>query len=562
MSYIKISKADGTIEWIDRKELENKESQKEKDNLLSKIDSWYRENLANTVDKITNPLILAGLEGGVAYKGGKLLVDNFENMDTPGKILTVAGGMALTGLAANYKDKVWSGIKKQFKAVNKRARERKKADISPGFAHYFKNLTGVVAVTSLFLFNPQIQTTQQDISTASNSNIGIEQIVQEKTLQKHTNPIRKYNNISESELRNIRNLSMNKSKIDFTEGKVEGSLQYQRENFRKMSIDDMMEHMGLGGLYRTYTDWDGEVDYKSALRNMMDKKIEKAGWTGKFKDFVDDLANTYDPETSNRISFDNYKLKTEFQIGMLKKVFNKNSYIENKHAEKKDFFQKIHEHLDSDVMISYLITELLPSQRSPVFNIEFLDRILTEGGEELINRIPALKDVYMSYGGYQLTSKVIHGKSGATSLNQYLPEHHQMPESMVLLEGTKDHVTGAYLTAIYNTAIVGNIMFNNGLLSEFNDYFETLDENKQKALVTGIIATSHNNPGRMANGLVNYVDQTRMGKEDFDNILSRIQVSWSQGYWDQSIETYLTMENLYQETRKDIASEIRSGLRK
>ena len=116
--------------------------------------------------------------------------------------------------------------------------------------------------------------------------------------------------------------------------------------------------------------------------------------------------------------------------------------------------------IDSDLMLSYAMTELMPSDNGRV-NVEAFEFLLKNAGKGFIERIPALGDRKMSFGPYQFTDHAlmnIGGKYGKTvirgaSLIDATIQPSLLPPNVESLRGTEHHMA-AHLLAVYNLVLL------------------------------------------------------------------------------------------------------------
>ena len=116
--------------------------------------------------------------------------------------------------------------------------------------------------------------------------------------------------------------------------------------------------------------------------------------------------------------------------------------------------------IDSDLMLSYAMTELMPSENGRA-NVEAFEFLLKNAGKGFIERIPALGDRKMSFGPYQFTDYAlmnIGGKYGKTvirgaSLIDSTIHPPILPPNVESLRGTEHH-KAAHLLAVYNLVLL------------------------------------------------------------------------------------------------------------
>jgi hypothetical protein len=151
-----------------------------------------------------------------------------------------------------------------------------------------------------------------------------------------------------------------------------------------------------------------------------------------------------------RSAFDSIQsVKNEFNSSELSKRF-----VLKQHQLKA--IERFMTSIDPELLLSYAITELMPSNHGGI-NVDAFDFLLQNAGRGYVERIPALGDRLLSFGPYQFTSIALRDSidaknrpvlHGASRIDATL-RHSQIPPNVVSLRGD-DHHKAAYLFAAYN----------------------------------------------------------------------------------------------------------------
>jgi hypothetical protein len=152
-------------------------------------------------------------------------------------------------------------------------------------------------------------------------------------------------------------------------------------------------------------------------------------------------------------------------------------------------------------LVAYGMTELLPSSEGD-FNVKFMRIILENAGSNYLMAIPAMSDMYLSFGLYQFTSYALRDdaerKAGVSKVNYFLPERYRIPGSVIKLRNGENH-RAAYLFAVHNILM---------LVRNLNDkQLRNLDKvYKQKGgdIVT-YVATSHHAPKLAQTAMISWL---------------------------------------------------------
>ncbi len=114
--------------------------------------------------------------------------------------------------------------------------------------------------------------------------------------------------------------------------------------------------------------------------------------------------------------------------------------------------QSVMKNIEGKDLLSYSLTELMPSPQG-VMNLRVLDVILRNAGIQYFEYMPAIHDMYLSYGWYQFTSYALYDdgteRRGASEVCAHGSA--PLPASVAKLSGD-DHHRAAMCFAIYNVA--------------------------------------------------------------------------------------------------------------
>jgi hypothetical protein len=191
----------------------------------------------------------------------------------------------------------------------------------------------------------------------------------------------------------------------------------------------------------------------------------------------------------------------KISINKINKKFDRDKFWTEKlkwNEEKIKLFKNICSNIDEKCLLSYGMTELMPS---PDWNLnkEILDFLLKNGWENFVMNLPAVADDYTSFGLYQFTSFAVFDtwerQEWASVMNLYLPEELQIPWSVTKLQW-QDHHKAAYLFAMYN---IYNLIFKADW--ETIKSLKLLINQKDNNDLAQLIAIMHNLPSSWKNFL-------------------------------------------------------------
>lgn len=339
---------------------------------------------------------------------------------------------------------------------------------------------------------------------------------------------------------NIDDLVVDKDTLALTKGIVDN-----------MNFTQLMQTSNLNGMIKKYTDFNGNtISFPHALDNLWDIKLLKM--RGRFSDLATSFVQTYDQQTTPKSTLQEYKQNMGEELEAMLHHFDKEQFFEkHAHPQRQRFFENYLSHLNENVLMSYCLTELFPDI-NPGLNAAVMDKLLREAGPEFALKIPAVHDKYLSFGPFQLTSKIITPE-GAPTLNDYFPEKFRIPASMKYYDTQEEHVRGAIMSILYNAEILANKLYTDNQLTNFNDAFEQLTPRQQELFLAGQIASAHHFSSKAASGVRDYMREVEQGTKKFDDIITAIDYSAGlNNYYDQSVRNYLTLEALdeFQEKNK------------
>jgi len=324
----------------------------------------------------------------------------------------------------------------------------------------------------------------------------------------------------------------------------------------QLNFTQLMQTTGLNGMYRLYTNFDGtKIDFDSAQRAMWLQKVVKMN--GRFLPLATKWFSEYDSKTTPKSDLLTFKSDIKQDLTAMLTSFDKDAFYRvgdsifvstqegwkqlEAHPEFQRFFNNYLSHLNENIMLSYAITELFPDI-NPAFNIASFDKLLQEAGTEFVYKIPALFDPYLSFGAFQLTSKIITPE-GAPSLNHYFPREFQIPASMKDIDTPQEHNRAAIMTILYNANILANRLFKAGEITNFNNNFEQLTDKEQELFIAGQASAAHHYSTRSASAVRNHQQAVTRGEKDFSSIVSDLDYPDRLGqYHMQSVRNYLVLD--------------------
>jgi len=157
--------------------------------------------------------------------------------------------------------------------------------------------------------------------------------------------------------------------------------------------------------------------------------------------------------------------------------------------EKTNLAKAISGQLGGKELLSYALTELMPSQDGNL-NRDVLNYMLKNAGREYVERIPAIYDGLTSFGPYQFTANALFQTPEEVRGASHLAEHvggEKVPGSVSKLRGINHHQAAYLLAAKHIIQLVRRLAGKN---------LDTLKNNWQYKMsdITQFIAAAHNYP--------------------------------------------------------------------
>jgi hypothetical protein len=424
----------------------------------------------------------------------------------------------------------------------------------------WKNLTIAALLTgitfgSYFLINKSYNASRkiaETEQTVQNKVQSTSKITAKSALQKKTKPHHQINYIASANYNDtlykftandkfMIKLSKQTAYFNLQELSVEKELFNLTLNItNQLSLSEIIRTANLYGTHQLYTGYSkGELNFTSALNNLWKMKAIK--FEHSYNEALAKKTNLFDLET---------KIKNE--LGDILLNFNYDSFYKKQSdpkkaseaKEKQRFYKNYFSHLNENILIAYGITELFPKETNPVLNAVFLDKMLRKVGVDFLNKIPSLNDRYLSFGFFQLTSKIIT-PLGAPSLNEFLPERLHIPASMKYFNSSEEHIRGAILVNIYNAQILANALSKENELSSFNNNFEKLTIEQQEGFVVGYISAAHHSSKNASDAVCEYERLVDNKRKSFENIISEIPLDKSvKAYYTTSLTNYLVLKEM------------------
>ncbi|MCF7798615.1 hypothetical protein K9M74_01810 [Candidatus Woesearchaeota archaeon] len=360
----------------------------------------------------------------------------------------------------------------------------------------------------------------------------------------------------------MRNLSAQKAYVDDSLLTVDTNIMNKTISLvNHLSFDELMKTTGLNGMYKMYTGFATEkTDFDFAMNFMWTRKVAKMN--GRFAGLATIWAQAYDQKTTSKSNLQEFKKTLGETLDDMLSSLDKHDYYgigdsaATKdgmisiafHDEKKRFLDNYMNNLNENILVAYTLTELFPDI-NPAFNLASFDKLLKEAGPEFIYNIPALGDSWLSHGPFQFTSQIIQ-PNGAPSLNQYFSDNFCIPASMEDYDTPEEHNRAAVMTIIYNAELLANKLYTAGEIKNFNDNFEALSKREQEIFIAGQASAAHHYSSTSASTVRDYQMAVTAGKKDFKDIISTIEYTKGDYYYDQSIRNYLVLDALENQKKK------------
>ena len=229
-----------------------------------------------------------------------------------------------------------------------------------------------------------------------------------------------------------------------------------------------------GDLYGAYTGVHGVAgvsfnpDFFKQLAQLWDAKIEWMNQRKKKNPIVLEAKNMILKEylslaKPTRITLDEYTREADNSINFVNQNLNWAVVAQLKGLNESEIglVKKISSTIIGKDLITYCLTEIMPSGTDGLKNKLVLDMLLRSAGREYVEFIPAMYDDRTSMGPYQFTMHALYSKDGETNgvskINLALPDNKRITDSVMSLRGN-DHHKAAYMFAINNIAeLVGKL---------------------------------------------------------------------------------------------------------
>lgn len=230
------------------------------------------------------------------------------------------------------------------------------------------------------------------------------------------------------------------------------------------------------------------------------------------------------------------------------------------HQQKKDAFSDDRrvfmdiflDNFSPNVMLGYNIQELIPPTHmvkgkilsiNPLFKAYYIDRMLQEGGIEILEGFPARFDALLSHGPFQMTNLALDG----INENKRLFDEFKLFKAVEDLNNIHDHALVAAIFAYYNWEMLSYSLKASGKIDAFNQYFanyatDELLQRKLRILIAGITACMHHQPARSRRMMTQVI-----AGGDFEGIHHQILVTDAADkqlikYYRSAAEAYLLMK--------------------
>jgi len=216
-----------------------------------------------------------------------------------------------------------------------------------------------------------------------------------------------------------------------------------------------------------------QIDYKYQLALLWQNKFARMVGDEPLEEYdthhpgiLDAIESIYagykSPEPLGGVSIETYRSSIDAVVDQLEGALDWGK-VQRLFVLKKnqlDSMRRFAGEIDADLLLSYAMTELMPSEDG-ARNVTVFDFLLRNAGRGYIDRIPALGDRLLSFGPYQFTPAALPHttdgsgrtvRSSAHLLDATLKSP-VLPSNVVSLSGD-DHHRAAYLFALYNIAVL------------------------------------------------------------------------------------------------------------
>lgn len=236
-----------------------------------------------------------------------------------------------------------------------------------------------------------------------------------------------------------------------------------------------------------------KVDFKKTLDKLWRIKASRSKGNKEINIVRQNQVAQYNPQTATRMTLDEYIMEAD-QVA--EQTFENIDWDKIKHVfmfkkddGRLDLLQKLAKSIDGITLISYALTELMPT-KDGTLNMNMLDFLLQTAGREYVELLPAIADGETSFGPYQFTKYSVldsdGNRNGASRINIAVGDDElRIPNHTYLLEG-REHHSAAYLNAVNNFAM---------LVRTLNDeQIRTLEKNLEQSRddLAAFMATAHN----------------------------------------------------------------------
>lgn len=262
------------------------------------------------------------------------------------------------------------------------------------------------------------------------------------------------------------------------------------------SLWDLYSHYLWYG-WKSSKIWDTIIFKPNEILEELYKKkfdLDNNKWFTVAKSHYENTIKNIDFELVEPTNINVMKNKMKESIKLVNQNFDREKFGSEKlknNTEKTILFKSLCNKIDEKALLSYGMTELMPSSDWKL-NQEVLDFMLQNGGEKFVMNIPAIADSYTSFGLYQFTSFAIYDtwkkQEWASIINLYLPGEYRIAWSVTKL-AIEDHHKAAYMFAMYN---IYSLVFeaDSEMMKALNLLLKQNDNNN----LTQLIAIMHNLP--------------------------------------------------------------------
>ncbi len=152
----------------------------------------------------------------------------------------------------------------------------------------------------------------------------------------------------------------------------------------------------------------------------------------------------------------------------------------------------IAENINPDLILAYILTELMPSVEKGLPLFEF---VVEHAGVDFLERIPAEGDSQKSFGPFQLTPYVIGREKG--SVTHMLSSIHSnlLPESLAEFSSIEEHIRAGVLFAFVNLVKMTQEICKGGHYEELQTFLESSFPVNNSSVFLEFIASAHHRPG-------------------------------------------------------------------